>query len=152
MTDATPETPAVTLPKVWRPMGPRIMGLVLVVGLFGLCAIVWIGFTPKVRATFSGSEVGTMFFFGLLILALVYALTRSRVEAREDRLIVVNGFRRWDFAWPQVVAVRLPPGAPWVTLDLADGETVSAMGIQSSDGGRARLAARQLARLVAERG
>ena len=64
--------------------------------------------------------------------------------AEEDRLVVVNGYRRRDFAWPQVIAVRLPPGAPWVTLDLADGTTVPAMGIQGSDGARARSAVREL--------
>jgi hypothetical protein len=47
-----------------------------------------------------------------------------------------------------VIAVRLPPGAPWVTLDLADGNTVAVMGIQGSDGARARLAVRELRALV----
>ena len=141
----------VTLPQVWRPIGPRIMGVLLVIGLFGLCALVWVGFSPSDRASFSGSEIGTMFFFGLLVVLLVHALTRSRVEAREDRIVVVNGYRRWEFAWAQVVGVHLPPGAPWVTLDLADGSTCSAMGIQGSDGARARRAARQLAQLVADR-
>ena len=39
---------------------------------------------------------------------------------------------------------HLPPGAPWVTLDLDDGTTVSAMGIQGSDGARAQTALREL--------
>ena len=30
--------------------------------------------------------------------------------------------------------MHLPPGAPWATLDLADGTTISAMAIQGSDG------------------
>jgi hypothetical protein len=42
----------------------------------------------------------------------------------------------------------MPPGAPWVTLDLADGTAVPAMGIQASDGGRARLALRELRALI----
>jgi hypothetical protein len=62
--------------------------------------------------------------------------------------VVVNGYRRHELAWPQVVGVHLPPGAPWVTLDIADGTTVSAMGIQGSDGDRARRAVRDLRRLV----
>ena len=66
------------------------------------------------------------------------ALTRSRAVAYADRLVVVNGYRRHEYEWPQIVAARLPPGAPWVTLDLADGETASVMGIQGSDGDRAR--------------
>ncbi|HVX55566.1 PH domain-containing protein, partial [Nocardioides sp.] len=56
--------------------------------------------------------------------------------------------KRREFAWEQVVAARMPPGAPWVTLDLADGTAVPAMGIQASDGGRARLALRELRALI----
>ena len=60
------------------------------------------------------------------------ALTRSRAVAYADRLVVVNGYRRHEYEWPQIVAARLPPGAPWVTLDLADGETASVLAIQGS--------------------
>ena len=42
----------------------------------------------------------------------------------------------------------MPPGAPWATLDLADGTTVPVMGIQGSDGQRARRAVRDLRTLV----
>ena len=68
--------------------------------------------------------------------------------AYADRLVVMNGYVRHEFEWPQIVAARLPPGAPWVTLDLADGETASVMGIQGSDGARARAALRELKALV----
>lgn len=129
-------------------MGPRIVGLVLVVCLYGLCGFSWFAFGSQIRAKFTVFEKATLVFFGLLILVLVHALIRSRVEARADRLIVVNGYRRRDLAWEQVLAVHLPPGAPWVTLDLADGTAVAAMGIQSSDGGRARAAVRELRALV----
>lgn len=78
----------------------------------------------------------------------MYALIRSRVVAETERPVVVNGYRRHEFEWAEVIAVRLPPGAPWVTLDLADGSTCSAMGIQGSDGERARIAVRELRALV----
>lgn len=136
----------------WRPLGPRVVGTVLLVGLYGLCAVVWFTFTPKIRAQFSGSERATLIFFGVLIAIVVHALTRSRAEAYDDRLVVVNGYHRRDLAWGEILSVELPPGAPWVTLDLVDGETCAVMGIQGSDGARARAAARQLAELVAERG
>jgi hypothetical protein len=47
-----------------------------------------------------------------------------------------------------VLAIHLPPGAPWAVLDLADGTSAPAMGIQGSDGGRARLAVRQVRALL----
>ena len=113
-------------------------------GSCAICALTWIGFDAETRARFTIFQRGTLVFFGLLVFAVWFALVRSRVVAEEDRLVVVNGYRRRDFAWPQVIAVRLPPGAPWVTLDLADGTTVPAMGIQGSDGARARSAVREL--------
>ncbi len=73
-----------------------------------------------------------------------HALARSRVVAREDGLLVVNGYRRRSFTWPEVVAVRIPPGAPWASLDLSDGTSVAVMGIQGSDGARASAAVREL--------
>ena len=45
-------------------------------------------------------------------------------------------------------AVTLRPGSPWAVLDLSDGTSVSAVGIQGSDGARAR---RQVAELTAPR-
>ena len=71
-------------------------------------------------------------------------LFRSRVEARAEHLVVVNGYRRHEYEWAEIVRVSLNPGAPWVTLDLADGTAASAMGIQGSDGARAKQAVRQL--------
>ncbi|MCA1982810.1 PH domain-containing protein [Nocardioides nematodiphilus] len=137
------------LPKTWRPFGVRAMGIVLVIALYGLTIFMWFAFDDETRAKFTVFQKGTLVFFGLLILAVVHALTRSRVEAREEGLVIVNGYKRRDFAWEQVVAVRMPPGAPWATLDIADGTTVPAMGIQASDGGTAKKAVRDLRALVA---
>ena len=146
---AGPRPAGPTLPKTWRPFGVRAMGGVLIVALYGLCAFSWFAFGDSIRAKFTVFEKLTLLFFAVLILVLVHALTRSRVEARREGLVVVNGYRRRDLAWEQVVGVHLPPGAPWVTLDLADGTSVPAMGIQASDGGSAKRAARELRGLVA---
>jgi hypothetical protein len=140
------ELPA--LPRTWRPLGPRVVGVAVTVALIAVVAAGWFGLDEADRARFTWFQRGTLVFFGLLYLALMFALIRSRAVAYADRLVVVNGFRRHEFEWPQIVAARLPPGAPWVTLDLADGETASVMGIQGSDGTRARTALRELRTLV----
>ena len=140
----------VPLPHTWRPFGVRLAGTVLGGGLLVVCVLAWVGFDEETQAKFTVFERGTLLFFGLLAFLLWFALVRSRIVAEDERLVVVNGYRRREFDWRQVVAVRLPPGAPWVTLDLADGTTVSAMGIQGSDGDRARTAVREL-RAVVER-
>jgi len=142
--------PAVpTLPHTWRPFGVRMAGTVLGAGLLIVCVLAWVGFDAETQARFTTFQRATVIAFGLFAFALWFALVRSRVVAEADRLVVVNGYRRREYAWAQLVAVHLPPGAPWVTLDLADGTTVAAMGIQGSDGTRARTAVRQL-RAVAD--
>ena len=137
------------LPHTWRPFGVRMAGIVLGTGLLVVCAVTWIGFDDATQAKFTLFQRGTLVAVGLLGFLAGYALVRSRVVAEPERLVVVNGYRRREYAWAQVVSVNLPPGAPWVTLDLTDGTTVSAMGIQGSDGDRARRAVRELRVLVA---
>ena len=137
------------LPVTWRPLGPRVVGIAVGAGLVVICVFSWFTFDAETRERFTVLQRGTLLVLGLLVFSLLYGLLRSRVEAHADRLVVVNGYRRRQFAWAQIVAVHLAPGAPWVTLDLADGETAAVMGIQGSDGARAQAAARELRRLVA---
>src|SRR3954469_2404838 len=144
-----PSTGLPSLPRTWRPLGPRVVGVVVTLALVAVVAAGWFSFDDETRGQFTWFQRLTLIGFGLLYLTLMYALIRSRAVAYADRLVVVNGYRRHEFAWPQVVAARLPPGAPWVTLDLADGETASVLGIQGSDGTRARTALRELKALVA---
>lgn len=136
------------LPHTWRPLGPRIVASVLVVGLAVLCTVTWVTMDAEIRAKFTVFEKLTMAAIALGILVCVHALTRSRVTATRDALVVVNGYRRRELEWAEVVAVRMPPGAPWARLDLADGSEISAMGIQGSDGASAKRAVRQLRALA----
>jgi Bacterial PH domain len=137
------------LPATWRPLGPRVVGIAIGAGLLVICVFSWFTFDDETREKFTLFQKGTLLVLGLFAFTLLYGLLRSRVEAHRDRLVVVNGYRRKEYAWPQIVAVHLPPGAPWVTLDLADGETAAVMGIQGSDGTRAQEAVRDLRRLLA---
>jgi len=138
----------VRLPHTWRPLGVRLAALFFGVLLLVVCVFAWFGFDESVRARFTLFQRSTLVFLGLLALSVGYGLARSRVEATEDRLVVVNGYRRRELEWAEVVAVRMPRGAPWATLDLSDGTTVAAMGIQGSDGDRAVAAVRQLRALI----
>lgn len=136
------------LPRTWRPLGVRVAGIVLGTLLLVACAFAWSNFDDETRAQFSLLQRGTLVLFGLLYFAAGHAMARSRVVAERDRLVVVNGYRRHDYEWAEVLAVHLPPGAPWAVLDLADGTSQAAMGIQGSDGGRARRAVRELRGLL----
>jgi hypothetical protein len=90
--------------------------------------------------------------FGLAIAGLLSLLGRCRVTADADGLTLVNPVRTLRYEWAEVLSVTMEDGEPWPTLDLADGSTVSAMGIQRSDGDRARRALAELRALLHERG
>jgi hypothetical protein len=143
-----PAEPLVSLPHTWRPLGPRVAGAVAGGVVVLMTVLLWVGFDDQTKDAVTPFQRGTVVVLGLIGFSALYALIRSRVDAEMDRLIVVNGYRRHEYEWAQVIGVNLPPGAPWVTLDLADGSTVSAMGIQGSDGARAKAAVRQLRALV----
>lgn len=140
----------VTLPHSWRPFGARMMGAMAGFALLVMTIAVWIAFGEDVRSRFSFLQRATLVLLGLLAFSVWYALMRSRVTADAAGVAVVNGYRTRLYAWSQIVAVHLRRGAPWAEIDLSDGTSVSAMGIQGSDGERARQAVRDLRRLVAE--
>ena len=140
--------PELVLPHTWRPIGVRIAGFAAGSLLLILALGAWFALPPEVRDDFSKFQRFTMTALTLGAYVGGYAVLRSRVTAEDTRLVVVNGYKRREFEYAEILAVHLPPGAPWVTLDLADGTTVSAMGIQGSDGPRAHQAVRQLRALI----
>jgi hypothetical protein len=90
---------------------------------------------------------------GALIFAVLVLLSRPKVVADPSGVTVVNltTIRRLD--WAQIVRVNLRTGDAWVQLDLADGTTLAAMGIQPGIGReRAIRDARALRGLVDARG
>eukprot|EP01032_Pedospumella_encystans_P005073 gene5073-6029_t len=137
---AASDSGTVPLPRTWRPAGPRIAGIAAFGALVVVILFLWLSFDDETRASVTPFQRGTVLGLGLLGFVAIYAVVRSRAVAQDDGLVVVNGYRRHHYAWAEIIAVRLPPGAPWVTLDLADGTTVSVLAIQGSDGRRARIA------------
>ncbi len=142
--DRSPSVPAPPLPHTWRPLGVRLAVWILGGMLLVLIAAVWVLIGAEVRAQFTYFQRGTLVFMALLLGLTWNALVRSRVTATAQGLIVVNGYRTRTFEWSQVISVSLRRGAPWGTLDLSDGTTVSLIGVQGSDGARARQAVREI--------
>lgn len=130
--------------KTWRPFGVRMAGWIFGTAMVIVLAGAWISFPAAVKEGFNiWQRITTILLFGGF-LAAEYGLMRSRVTAGEAGLTVVNGYRTRVFAWAQVVAIRLPLGAPWATLDLDDGTTCSVMALQGSDGRRAQRAVAEI--------
>jgi hypothetical protein len=125
---------------VWRPRATRVVAYitagVIVLGMVVLAVVV--------APTFKTFDRVLMVAFGLLVAWVLHMLARCRIEASERGLTVVNAFRTRRLDWPEVLDVTMTEGEPWPTLDLADGTSIGAMGIQ---GAEKHLAARQLAEL-----
>ena len=147
--DSERRPPTPSLPHTWRPFGARIVAWVLGAMLLALLVAVWIGLDSEVRSQFTTFQRITLVVMGLLLFGAYNALVRSRVRATEAGLTVVNGYRKRTYEWSQVIGVSLRRGAPWGTLDLSDGTTVSLIGVQGSDGDRARRAVREIRAAIA---
>ncbi|RYC13661.1 PH domain-containing protein [Nocardioides zhouii] len=143
-----PGQPLPSLPRTWRPIGVRYAVIGFGTVLLVVCAAAWFGFDDSVRERFNLLQRLTVLVMGAGAATCGWALGRARVTAEMQSLVVVNGFRTRRYDWEQVLAIHLPDGAPWATLDLADGTTVSAMAFQGSDGRRARDGVRQVRALI----
>jgi Bacterial PH domain len=144
--DPVPALPA--LPARFRPFGVRIASVVFGAALLVIVVAVWLALPESAQESFTVSQRGTVAFmlFGAGVVA--HAMSRCRVDADEAGLTVVNGYRTRHYDWDEVVGVTMRPGDPWAVLDLASGLGRSAMGIQGSDGARARRQVRELRALI----
>ncbi|MCP9959741.1 MULTISPECIES: PH domain-containing protein [Streptomyces] len=146
MPDAPSETPA--LPVTFRPR--RTRAVLLAVGAVMFAVITAVALTleqlhPGERMSF---VLTAALFYGVLIL-----LSRPKVVADEDGVTVVNLTRSRRLAWPEILRVNLRAGDPWVFLDLSDGTSLPALGIQPGIGrAQAVRDARALRALVETRG
>jgi hypothetical protein len=65
-----------------------------------------------------------------LLFAALALLSRPKVVADEQGVTVVNIISRRRLDWAEVLQVTLRPGDPWVFLNLSDGTSLPALGIQ----------------------
>lgn len=138
------DAPVVTLPVTFRPLGVRVAVIVLGLGLVAVTAAIWFAFPERTRDAFTVLQRLTVLGFGLAYAVMGHAMGRCRVDAREDGLLVVNGYRSHLHPWDRISRITLRNGAPWGLIELTDGSTAPAMGIQGSDGGRAVRHVKQL--------
>ena len=136
------------LPLRLRPLGVRVAAVAFYLLLLGTLTVVWVALPANVQHGFSALQWGTIVAMMLAALVVAHVLARCRVDADDEGLTVVNGYRTHRYAWGQVVAVTMRSGNPWAVLDLSDGTSQAAMGIQGSDGARAKAQVRRLRALV----
>jgi Bacterial PH domain len=135
------------LPVRWRPRRGRVVPHALAALSLGAIVVV-----ALVVPTFQVADRLALIILGGAIAVALYFFGRCELRAAASGLTVVNILRTTELDWAEVLDARMEPGEPWPTLDLADGTTMAAMGIQSTDGKHARQAVAELRDLIAQRG
>lgn len=131
---------------VFRPRRGRVVPLVMAGVALVVCAGVALGMG---RVGWSGGDQLALFGLGLALAAFLGRYASIRAVADESGLTVRNLLLTRTVAWDEIVAVRFPEGAPWVSLELDDTDELAVMAIQRADGDDAKAQARRLATLVA---
>ncbi|WP_372457918.1 PH domain-containing protein [Streptantibioticus parmotrematis] len=120
-----PDEPT-ALPVTFRPVRTRVV--LLTVGSVMLITFATVALAMP--APWAAADRATMIGTGLIIFAVLALLSRPKVVATRDGVTVVNLTTVRRLAWAEVLRVNLRAGDPWVYLDLADGTSLAAMGIQ----------------------
>ncbi|MEU6576475.1 PH domain-containing protein [Streptomyces sp. NPDC046805] len=138
-------TPLPALPVTFRPGRTRAVlltgGLVIFLVLSGVGMLLQhVG--PGDRLTFV--------LTGALVFWTLARFARVKVVADTSGVTVVNivGTRRLD--WAEILRVNLRPGDPWVFLDLSDGTSLAALGIQPGIARQRAIADARTLRALAE--
>ncbi|MFD9006622.1 PH domain-containing protein [Streptomyces sp. NPDC059582] len=114
-----------SLPITFRPGRTRAVLLSAGVAIFVVLSAVSLlleQLGPGDRITFIAT--------GALIFGVLALLARVKVVADESGVTVVNIAGKRHLAWAEILRVNLRSGDPWVFLDLSDGTSLPALGIQ----------------------
>ena len=148
MSDPLPSpSPAPTGPDApFRPRRGRVLPLVMAAIAVAVCTVVAIGMGAA--GPWNLGDQLALVGLGLALAAFLgrYASIKAVPEAAGLR--VRNLLLTRTVAWDEIIEVRFPDGAPWVTLELDDADELAVMAIQRADGQLGRDEALRLARMV----
>ncbi|WP_370410951.1 PH domain-containing protein [Streptomyces fradiae] len=119
------DTTLPALPVTFRPGRTRAVLLTLGVVMFVVITAVGL-----ILEKLNPGERVSFVFTAALFLGVLVLLSRPKVVADEDGVTVVNITRKRRLAWAEILRVNLRPGDAWVFLDLSDGTSLPALGIQ----------------------
>lgn len=113
------------LPVTFRPGRTRAVLLTAGVAIFVVITTV-----AMLLEQLTPGEKLSFVFTGALLFAVLAMLARVKVVADESGVTVVNIVSRRHLEWAEILQVNLRPGDPWVFLNLSDGTSQPALGIQ----------------------
>ncbi|MFE4638735.1 PH domain-containing protein [Streptomyces sp. NPDC056773] len=125
MADATAQPVPPALPVTFRPTRTRAV-------LLGVGAAMFLTITTiaVMLERLQPGERISFVFVAVLLSSVLVLLSRPKVVADETGVTVVNLTTTRRLEWAQILRVNLRPGDAWVFLDLSDGTSLPALGIQ----------------------
>ncbi|MFJ3984324.1 PH domain-containing protein [Streptomyces fungicidicus] len=141
----TIQGPPPALPATFRPGRTRAVLLTAGTALFvviTLIALLLDQLNPGERVSFV--------FTAALLAGVLFLLARPKVVADETGVTVVNIVSRRRLEWAEILQVNLRPGDPWVFLNLSDGTSLPALGIQPGIAKQQAIADARALRALAE--
>ncbi|MFJ3232982.1 PH domain-containing protein [Streptomyces sp. NPDC086787] len=133
------------LPVTFRPGRTRAILLTAGAAIF----VVLAGVSLLLEQLGPGDRI-TFIISGALAFWALAQLGRVKVVADESGVTVVNIVTRRHLAWAEIVQVNLRPGDPWVFLNLSDGTSLPALGIQPGVAKQRAIADARALRALAE--
>jgi hypothetical protein len=85
---------------------------------------------------------------GLVVAAALWRFAAIRAVPSTGGLVIRNLVTTRTLEWSQIIGVQFGGGAPWVSVDLDDTDTVAVMAIQKADGAFGQAEAERLSALV----
>ncbi|MDQ1021066.1 PH domain-containing protein [Streptomyces afghaniensis] len=134
-----------TLPVTFRPGSTRAV----LVGA-AVAILVVITAVAMLLKQLSPAERLSFIVTALLLDAVLLLLARPKVVADESGVTVVNLTNKRRLEWAEILQVTLRPGDPWVFLNLSDGTSLPALGIQPGIARQRAIADARALRALAE--
>ncbi|MER6979414.1 PH domain-containing protein [Streptomyces carpinensis] len=113
------------LPVTFRPGHTRAVLLTAGVAIFVVITVV-----ALLLEQLSPGERVSFVFTGAVLFGVLALLSRPKVVVDDSGVTVVNIASSRRLEWPEILQVNLRPGDPWVFLNLSDGTSLPALGIQ----------------------
>ncbi|NUO44775.1 MAG: PH domain-containing protein [Streptomyces sp.] len=113
------------LPVTFRPGRTRAVLLTAGVAIFATITAI-----ALLLEKLGPGERLSFVFTAALIFGVLAMLARVKVVADDSGVTVVNIASRRRLEWAEIIQVNLRPGDPWVFLNLSDGTSLPALGIQ----------------------
>jgi hypothetical protein len=136
---------------VFRPRRARVVVYTAAAALLSVLVVIAVLLPAEGANGWGLGSRLSMVIVGLGCGWFLHRLAAVRLETDDDGVTVVNILTRRRLEWAEIVGVRLSQDDAWLMLDVSDGSSLAAMGVQRSEGALAQAQARTFARMVSER-